>query len=91
MLTRKLQLEQEIKPEKFLKDDNDFNDNDLKLLEKSLKTENIMDLSDIYLTMNNYAKILIIKELKNHIYNPNKPGYKRNDIIKRIKELEDGN
>jgi hypothetical protein len=34
---------------------------------------------------------LLAEELKKHIEHPMKPGYKRHDIIARIKELEDGN
>lgn len=40
-------------------------------------------------TMRRFAKLEIIEELKKHIKHPNKPGYKRKDIVKRIEELED--
>jgi hypothetical protein len=43
--------------EDFLKNDNGFDDDDIKLLAKSLKTENRMDLSDIYQTMIEFAKL----------------------------------
>ena len=36
-----------------------------------------------------YAKLCVIAELKEHIEHPNKPGYRRHDILNRIKELED--
>lgn len=35
-----------------------------------------------------YAKHCVIEELKKHIVHPMKPGYRRHDIINRIKELE---
>jgi hypothetical protein len=35
-----------------------------------------------------YAKHRVIEELKSHVEHPTKPGYKRHDIVKRIKELE---
>lgn len=35
-----------------------------------------------------FSKRCIIEELKKHVEHPNKPGYKRKDILKRIKELE---
>lgn len=35
-----------------------------------------------------FAKLCVIAELKKHIEHPTKPGYKRSDIIARIKELE---
>ena len=46
-----------ITAEEFLKKDNGFDDEDIKLLIKSLKTKNIMDISDIYVTMIEFAKI----------------------------------
>ena len=39
--------------------------------------------------MKEYAKLCVIAELKDHIEHPNKPGYRRHDILNRIKELED--
>lgn len=36
----------------------------------------------------NYMRNCLIDELKKHIEHPTKPGYKRSDIINRIKELE---
>ena len=38
--------------------------------------------------MKKYAKQEVLKELKNHIVHPMKPGYRRHDILNRIKEIE---
>lgn len=38
--------------------------------------------------MGEYAKLSIIEELEKHIEHPTKPGYKRQDILNRIKELK---
>lgn len=35
-----------------------------------------------------FAKLCVIEELEKHIEHPTKPGYKRQDIVKRIKELK---
>jgi len=35
-----------------------------------------------------YAKLVSINELEKHVEHPTKPGYKRQDIVKRIKELK---
>ena len=43
--------------EEFLKRDNGFDDKDIELLVKSLKTENRMDISDIHVTMIEFAKM----------------------------------
>ena len=50
--------------EEFLKTDNGFDDNDMELLAKSLKTENRMDISDISNTMIEFAKIHVEAALK---------------------------
>jgi hypothetical protein len=62
-------------PLKFIKDNEDY------YME--------IDYNDtLSLAMREYAKLSIIEELKKHIEHPTKPGYKRLDIVKRIKELE---
>lgn len=50
--------------EEFLKIDNGFDDNDMELLAKSLKTENRMDISDICQTMIEFAKLHVEEALK---------------------------
>jgi hypothetical protein len=49
-------MENNITAEEFLKIDNGFDDKDMELLTKSLKTENRMDISDICMTMIEFAK-----------------------------------
>jgi hypothetical protein len=69
------------------------------ILEKNVNDHRIASKTDptnikrikeevFYKSMNEFAKISIIEELKKHIEHPTKPGYKRQDIIDRIKELE---
>jgi len=43
---------------------------------------------DVKKAMIEFAKQSVINELKRHIVHPNKPGYRRKDILLRIKELE---
>jgi hypothetical protein len=43
--------------EEFLKSDNEFDDVDMILLAESLKTKNVMDISDISMTMIEFAKL----------------------------------
>jgi len=48
-----------------------------------------IDYNDtLSMAMREYAKLSVIEELKKVIEHPTKPGYKRSDVIKRIKELE---
>ena len=54
----------QITAEEFLKSDNGFDYEDMLLLEKSLKTENRMDISDIAQTMIEFAKRHVIAALK---------------------------
>ena len=53
----------------FLKSDNGFDDNDMELLAKSLKTENRMDISDICQTMVEFVKLHREAVLKSVIEN----------------------
>ena len=46
------------------------------------------DNADIIKALEEFARMQVIAELKQHIEHPTKPGYKRSDIVARIKELE---
>lgn len=46
------------------------------------------DDADIIKAFEEFARMQVIAELKRHITHPTKPGYKRSDIVARIKELE---
>lgn len=43
---------------------------------------------DVEKAMEDYARFKVIEELQKHIEHPMKPGYRRHDIINRIKELK---
>ena len=45
-------------------------------------------LEVIKTAMIKFAKLSIIEELKKHIEHPMKPGYRRHDILNKIKQLE---
>jgi len=47
-----------------------------------------IDKSAAKFLMLEYAKLVVIEELEKHIEHPTKPGYKRHDIVNRIKELK---
>jgi hypothetical protein len=49
-----------------------------------------IDENNLSKIMEEYARIVVINELKKCIEHPRKPGYKRHDILDRIKELESG-
>jgi len=44
--------------------------------------------NEMYSYMADFAKQSAIEELKKHIEHPTKPGYKRHDILNKIKQLE---
>ena len=44
-----------------------------------------------YKAMMEFARVFAIEQLKKHVEHPTKPGYKRNDVINHIKELENEN
>lgn len=50
--------------EEFLKIDNSFTDEDMESLKKSLEVKNIMDISDISITMIEFAKLHVQAALK---------------------------
>ena len=43
--------------------------------------------TQMYSYMADFAKQCVIEELEKHIEHPTKPGYKRHDILNRLKEL----
>ena len=47
-----------------------------------------IDEFSIGFIMDEYAKLWVIEELEKCVEHPSKPGYKRHDIIKRLKELK---
>ena len=58
-----------------------------KFIKDYLKEHGIYSVPEI---MAAYAKFKVVEELKNHIEHPTKPGYRRHDILNRIKEIENG-
>lgn len=69
-----------ITAEKFLLEIDQFSKTDI-------KNKHSIDYA-VKQKMIEFAKMSVIEELKKHIEHPTKPGYRRLDIVKRIKELE---
>jgi len=51
-------------------------------------TDGLINPFDAAEAMSEFSRLKCIEELTKYIEDPSKPGYKRSDIVDRIKELE---